>query len=126
MAEHLGYIESELPFRALPEFDLRAADVAFISRERWDATEDDTDLLGAPEIVIEVASPANSVAKLKELAALCFSADTEQFWIVNPQSKTISVTRRDSSTVLYREGDAIEIELFGAVQAVSQVFASRH
>ena len=124
MAEDLGYIESELPFRALPEYDLRAADVAFISRERWDTTEDDADLLGAPEIVIEVASPSNSVAKLKELAALCFSAGTVQFWIVSPQNKSISVTRRDSTTVLYREGDSIEIELFAAVLPVWQVFAS--
>ena len=32
----VGYVITELPFRAVPEYDLRAADVAFISRERWD------------------------------------------------------------------------------------------
>jgi Uma2 family endonuclease len=49
-AETLGYVESELPFRALPEYDLRAADVAFVSRERWDAVDDNGDLHGAPEL----------------------------------------------------------------------------
>ena len=34
-AAHLGVVEIEVPFRAVPQFDLRAADVAFISRERW-------------------------------------------------------------------------------------------
>ncbi len=125
MAERLGYVESELPFRALPEYDLRAADVAFISQQRWDETGDDDDLAGAPEIVIEVVSPSNTMTALKELAALCLSAGTMEFWIVNPQNRTISVTRRGSTTVLYREGESIEIELFGAAVAVSQVFASR-
>jgi hypothetical protein len=52
VAEHLGYAESELPFRALPNYDLRAADVAFITKDRWDAIDDEDDLRGAPELVI--------------------------------------------------------------------------
>ena len=65
-AEHLGYIESELPFRALPEYDLRAADVAFVSKQRWDEVPDDQDLRGAPELVIEVLSRSNTPAKIQE------------------------------------------------------------
>jgi Uma2 family endonuclease len=73
-AEHLGYVESELPFRALPEYDLRAADVAFVAKQRWDEVQDDDDLRGAPELVIEVLSRSNTPAKIQELAALCLSA----------------------------------------------------
>ena len=72
-AEHLGYVESELTFRALPEYDLRAADVAFVSKERWDAVGDDEDLLGAPELVFVVLSPSNTQTRIRELAALCLS-----------------------------------------------------
>jgi Amidohydrolase family len=32
IAEHLGYVETELPFRALPEYDLRAAHLTYF----WD------------------------------------------------------------------------------------------
>jgi hypothetical protein len=34
-AEHLGVVESEVAFRALAEYDLRGADAAFVSRQRW-------------------------------------------------------------------------------------------
>ena len=71
-AEHLGYIDSELPFRALPEYDLRAADVAFVSRQGWDEVEDDDDLRGAPELVREILSRSNTPAKIQELAAFMF------------------------------------------------------
>jgi hypothetical protein len=33
-AEHFGVVETEVAFRALPEYDLRGADVAFVSQHR--------------------------------------------------------------------------------------------
>src|SRR5215813_13959818 len=49
-----GVTETEVPFRALPEYELRAADVAWVSQERWDGMDDEDNLHGAPELVIEV------------------------------------------------------------------------
>ncbi len=123
MAEHLGYVESELPFRALPEYDLRAADVAFISQERWEATGDEEDLSGTPELVIEVMSKSNTSAKMRELAALCLSANTVEFWVVDPYRKTIGVTLREGATSIFRENDVVPIKLFGTKLALNQVFA---
>ena len=55
LVEHLrpkagqtGTVASEVPFRALPEYELRGADVAFVSRARWAAAEDDDNLHGSP------------------------------------------------------------------------------
>jgi putative restriction endonuclease len=31
-----GYVVVELPFRAVPEYDVRAADIAFVAKKRWD------------------------------------------------------------------------------------------
>ena len=121
-AEPLGYVESELPFRALPEYDLRAADVAFVSRERWDSVEDDDDLRGAPELVIEVLSRSNTPARLRETAALCLAAGTQEFWVVDPKRQTISVTTRDGATVVYAREDRIPLSLFGGELAVADVF----
>ena len=122
-AEHLGYVESELPFRALPEYDLRAADVAFVSKERWDAVGDDDDLRGAPELVIEVLSRSNSPAKIKELAALCLSAGTEELWVVDAKRQTVTVTNREGRSVLYRGEDQIPLLLFGGELPVAAIFA---
>jgi hypothetical protein len=38
---------------------LRAADVAFVTKARWDAVNDGY-LLGAAELVIEIKSPSNT------------------------------------------------------------------
>src|SRR5580704_13617162 len=63
-AEHLGVVATEVAFRALPEYELRGADVAFVSRERWEATSDDDNLDGSPELVIQVLSPSNTKAEV--------------------------------------------------------------
>src|ERR1035441_4346896 len=52
-----GEVAIEVPYRPLPEFELRVADVAAISRARWDAIDPDDDVHDAPELVIEVKSP---------------------------------------------------------------------
>jgi Uma2 family endonuclease len=121
-AEHLGYVESELPFRALPEYDLRAADVAFVSQKRWDEVADDDDLRGAPELVVEVLSRSNTSAKIQELAALCLSAGTHELWIVDPKRQTVTITNRESTTMVYGREDRIPLSLFGGDLAVSEVF----
>jgi Uma2 family endonuclease len=122
-AEHLGYVESELPFRALPDYDLRAADVAFVTRERWDAVGDEDDLRGAPELVIEILSPSNTRSKIQELAALCLSAGTQELWVVDAKRQTVTITVRDGATVVYRANDRIPLSLFGGHLSVSEVFA---
>ncbi len=64
--EHLGFVESEVAFRALPEYDLRGADAAFVSRQRWEETPEDDNLRGSPEIVIEILSPFNTKSEMRE------------------------------------------------------------
>ena len=54
----------EFAFRALPEHELRVADVAFVSRERLNNTDPDDNLHGAPDVVVEVFSPSNTVAEI--------------------------------------------------------------
>src|SRR5215813_4102734 len=45
-----GEVGIEIPYRPLPEFELRAADVAAISRTRFDAIDPDDNLQRAPEL----------------------------------------------------------------------------
>src|ERR1035441_7055711 len=76
-AEHMGVVESEVAFRALPEYDLRGADVAYVSQQRWDATGDDDNLHGSPELVIEALLPSNTSSEISEKASLRFSSGSE-------------------------------------------------
>jgi Uma2 family endonuclease len=118
----LGLVAAEFPFRALPEYDLRAADVAFVTRARWDATDDDDNLHGAPELVIEVLSPSNTTAGLREKAALCLSNGAEEFWVVDPKRQTVSVTRRHGESRLYQSGDRIPLLLSEGEVEVAEIF----
>jgi Uma2 family endonuclease len=121
-AQHLGIVAPEFPFRALPEYDLRVADVAFVSRKRWEAADDDDNLHGAPELVVEVLSPSNTKAEIQEKAALYLSTGCEEFWVVDPKRRTVSVTRRDGETTLYQGGDRISIKLFGGEVEIGEIF----
>jgi Uma2 family endonuclease len=122
-AEHLGVVESEVAFRALPQYDLRGADVAFVCQQRWETTEDYDNLHGSPELVIEVLSPSNTNAEMLEKAALCLSTGAEEFWIVNPHRNNVTVMRREGGTLVYETGQQIPLALFGSELSVSDIFA---
>jgi len=110
---NLGVVGIEMPFRALPQFDLRVADVAFISQQRWDAIDPEDNLRGAPELVIEVKSPSNTWAELRERASLCLASGCQDFWIVDDEARTITTISADGRAVEYSEGDSVPLPLFG-------------
>jgi Uma2 family endonuclease len=123
LAGSKGIVAVELPFRAIPEYDLRAADVAYVSSGRWEATDDDDNLHGAPELVIEVLSPSNTPADMRERAALCLANGAMEFWIVDPRQKRVTVMHRAGSPLVYEPGDSIPLMLFGCDLDVTQIFA---
>ncbi len=116
-------IGMELPFRAVAEFDLRAADVAAISRERYAAIDPEDNLHGAPDLVIEVKSPSNTPRQLQELASLCLANGAVQFWILDRGQKSILVAHRDGSRQTYGVEDAISLAAFGGgMLRVAEIF----
>jgi len=122
-AGNLGVVGIELPFRAVPQFDLRAADVAFVSQERWDAIDPEGNLRGAPEIVIEVKSPSNTWAELRERASLCLANGCQDFRIVDEKTRTITAIDRNGKAVKYSGSECVPLPLFGAASLrVSEVF----
>jgi Uma2 family endonuclease len=112
-AGNLGVVGIEMPFRAVPQFDLRAADVAFISQERWDAIDLEDNLRGAPELVIEVKSESDTWAELRERASLCLANGCQDFWIVDEKARTIAVIGPDGRAVQYSQADSVPLPLFG-------------
>jgi Uma2 family endonuclease len=63
-------------------FSVRVADVAWISDERLAEFGDVTPYPRAPELCVEITSPANSWAEMHTKAGLYLHAGAEQVWIV--------------------------------------------
>lgn len=118
-----GVVAAELPFRALPEYELRAADVAFVSQSRWDAADADDNLHGSPELVIEVLSPSNSAAEIRAKAALYLATGAQEFWVVDPKRRTVTVATRESSPIQYGIGERVPMRMFDAFIAVELIFS---
>lgn len=124
-SEHLGVVEMEVAFRALPEYELRAADVAFVSQARWDSVDDEDNLHGSPELVIEVVSPSNTKTEMREKAALCLATGSDEFWIVDPDSRTVTVMHCGQPHVSYKTGSTVPLHLFAAeALPVAEIFQS--
>ena len=117
-----GIVAAEVPFRALPEYELRGADVAFVSQARWDGAEEEDNLRGSPELVIEVLSPSNTKSEMREKAALYLSTGADEFWLVDAKRKTVTVTKREADPVVYRAGERIPLPLFGSQLEVGLIF----
>jgi len=119
-----GAVRSEYPYRPFEEFDLRAADVAAISHQRFRDIDPDDNLHGAPELVIEVKSPSNTPAQLREMVSLCLNRGALQCWILDQGKKSVSVMHRDGSVIVYRAGESIPLTAFGSDSlAVDEIFA---
>ncbi|HEV8543560.1 MAG TPA: Uma2 family endonuclease [Verrucomicrobiae bacterium] len=60
---------------------VKAADVAWSSHERWTELAGRACFTSAPEICVEVLSPRNSEAEIREKMALYFDAGAQEVWV---------------------------------------------
>jgi Uma2 family endonuclease len=60
---------------------VRVADVAWISDDRLERFGDTTPFAGAPELCVEIMSPANTWAEMHIKAGLYLEAGAEEVWI---------------------------------------------
>ena len=116
-----GVIVVEMPYRPLPEHEAWQADVAYISRARWEAARDY--FIGAPDLVIEVLSPSNTADELSEKKNLCLENGSREFWVVNGKRRHVEVSTPDGRTVTYKSGQEIPL-IFGGSLAVDAIFSA--
>jgi Uma2 family endonuclease len=118
-----GVVDIEIAFRPLPEHELWAADVAFVSKARWEQADPDGYLLGAPELVIEILSPSNTAEEILDKEKTCLEGGCPEFWAVNEKRRQVKVTTPDGVTKTYHEGQQIPLTFFGGGSlAVSAIF----
>jgi Uma2 family endonuclease len=119
-----SFVEYEVAFRALAEHELRVADVAYLSPGRWQQADHDDNIRGAPDLVIEVLSPSNSVAEMYDKEQLCLENGAKEFWVVDPDRQQVKVSTPDGHTVTYRSGQEIPLSMLGGAKVtVDAIFA---
>jgi len=62
---------------------IKVPDVAWISAEAWSSRTNQSLLMVAPEICIEVMSPSNTAAEMADKAALYFASGASEVWILD-------------------------------------------
>ncbi|MFN0102396.1 MAG: Uma2 family endonuclease [Bryobacteraceae bacterium] len=114
-------VTTEMAFRARPEYELRRADIGVIGVSRWEQTDENDFIKGAPEIVIEVESPSNTAREFREKEDLCLANGAVEFWVVYPDLRTVTVAVAEGSRT-YRDGEEIELRGFAEKRvAVSEL-----
>jgi Uma2 family endonuclease len=103
-----GMAAIEFAFRPKPEHEVWAADVAWISRERFGQADDDDNLAGAPDIVVEVLSPSNTASEILEKKLMCMDNGCVEFWVVDSRKRVIEITR-PGQTFTYRSGESLMV-----------------
>ena len=122
LAGERGVVTLEFPYRPLPDLQYWIADVAFIPRADWDALPPDSYPIYAPALIVEVLSPSNTPAKINRQRMVALSAGTLEFWVVDPETRTVQIS--DSSTSRkYTAIDTVALAMFGNVTLrVDQLF----
>ena len=101
-------VENEIGFRPFVGNEYWIADAAVILRSRWGATPPEGQIVGAPEMAIEVLSPSNTMPKMRQRRKICLENGCDEFWIVNAKKREVEVSTADR-TVVYKSGEQIPL-----------------
>jgi Uma2 family endonuclease len=113
----------EIPFRALPQHEFRVADIAMVSRDRIRQTDPEDVLHGAPDLVVEVLSPSNTMSEINDREKLCLENGSREFWVIDPDLHQVKVSRPDGITTTFRAGQEISLAAFeGSALKIDDIF----
>jgi Uma2 family endonuclease len=122
----LGRITGSSAGFILPNSDTRAPDVSFVRAERLRQSPRGFAEL-APDLMVEVKSPSDSVTKLRAKIQQFLELGTQVGILLNPDDRTVEIYRQEQSTIVLRDGDILTIpDLFPGWQvAVEELWSPR-
>jgi Uma2 family endonuclease len=105
---------------------VRAADIAFISRERDAKPRTKGYLEIAPELVVEVLSPEDRIGKIREKLRDYFSAGVLVVWVVDPGLRRVQAYRSPTAVTVLDERQVLTDEeiLPGFSVPISDLFSA--
>ena len=86
---------------------VRGPDVAFYSPERIPETGYGGSFWGAPDLAVEILSPANRKGALREKLADYFAAGVRVVWVVDPRARTVAVHEAGGGVRTLHEADTL-------------------
>ena len=92
-----GHVLTECPISTAD--GVKAADVAWASAERLSALGNQVCFPAAPEICVEVISPSNTQAEIREKTALYFDAGAREVWLCSEEGQMRFLTRPDAAPI---------------------------
>lgn len=96
----------------MPNTDLRAPDVSFVSAQRLKRTVRDFGNL-VPDLVVEIKSKTDRVSKLEDKLKLFLELGAKVGILINPDELTVAVYRPNGKITLLTEDDKLTVsELF--------------
>ena len=103
---------------------VRAPDLLYISKERYTQVKSASYLDVAPELVVEVMSPADTWSEVKEKLRDYFSAGVLLAWIVDPATETITAYNADGTVQEFTAESTLTAEgvLPGFAVRVAEIF----
>ena len=108
----LGLVfDSSTGFRLTPE-DLLSPDAAFVAKSRLRGLKrlPRGFFVGAPDLVVEVSSPSDTIERTHEKMARYFAHGTRLAWVINPAERNALVYRSPEADRLLRLTDALDGE----------------
>ena len=108
-ANRLGRVSASSAGFTLPNSDTRAPDVSFVLAERMRRSYRSFAEL-APDLMVEVNSPTDSLTKLREKIDGFLSQGTQIGILINPEERWIEVKERCNDTpTRFTDGDVLTI-----------------
>ncbi len=97
-----GFIVSRDPDTVL------APDVAFLRREKLPTERMRGFMEGVPDLAVEIVSPNDRHVQVQQKALTYLKWGVSQVWVVEPESRTVSVYSQGPRVTLLQESDTIE------------------
>lgn len=69
---------------------------------------------GVPDIGIEVLSPSNTASEMFDRERMCLENGGREFWIVDPDSRTLRITTADGRSRIAHEGESVSLAVLDA------------
>jgi Uma2 family endonuclease len=127
IAHNLGYATGEAGFYELPGGPVRGPDFSFTTWDRLPGRRRPSEPipLGAPDLVVEVLSPSNTVAEMARKRTEYFRGGVRLVWEIDPRVRTVRVYTSETAFTDLTAADTLTGDpvLPGFTLPLAQLFA---
>ncbi len=106
---------TEYPYRPAANLQFWYADVAYIPEAAVDALDTDSHPIYAPPLIAEVLSPSNTSTEIARRRIAAFSGGTSEFWVIDPEDRTIEVTQPGAGSRIYGIEDSVPVAILDGI-----------